>query len=97
MSCYDEFCNRYNVKQLRKRRSALGLSFLPGLFNGRVDSTILHEKFALRVPARQTCADLFSLTNARNYLFMSLLSNCNLMPFTGPGYWFWKENYLFIL
>ena len=63
---YDELCTCYNVQQLSKRRSALDLSFLHGLFNGRIDSTSLVEMFSLRVPARQTrSTDLFALTNPR--------------------------------
>ena len=63
---YNELCVRYNVQKLSKRRSALDLSFLHGLFNGRIDSTSLVERFSLRVPARQTHSnELFALTNPR--------------------------------
>ena len=63
---YNELCARYNVQKLSKRRSALDLSFLHGLFNGRIDSKSLVERFSLRVPARQTRSnELFALTNPR--------------------------------
>ena len=63
---YNELCAHYNVQKLSKRRAALDLSFLHGLFNGRIDSKSLVERFSLRVPARQTRSnELFALTNPR--------------------------------
>ena len=64
---HDELWICYNVQQLSKRRSALDLSFLHGLFNGRVDSTPLAEMFSR--PAVLTCLPI------RVFLSATLLSS----------------------
>ena len=59
-------CTKAIQKKILKKKEALDLSFLHDLFNGRIDSKSLVERFSLRVPARQTRSnELFALTNPR--------------------------------
>lgn len=92
MSDYDGLCASYRVEKLAKRRGALDLTFLHGIFTGRIESSLLLSSFSLRTPVRMTRNPEFlfvppcRITASMSALFSRLPRAFNIFSQSHPSF-----------